>query len=285
MKAMLALAVLSLVGCGSDKPEDTVPTGFQPLLSGDWSMPPGQEGYVCVRATVPETMYIHAFQPVAPLGTHHTALAIDLQGGDDGTFACEAKDVGFKILFGSGVGTAPYALPDGVAMTLEAGTQVILNLHLFNTTDAPITGTSGIDVERVAQADVVNEAEVVYALDTDLDVPPGDSVATHSCTFNVASTIIGVFPHMHRLGTRMTASVEHAGGSQMFFDHDYTFEQQLNYATDPVQVVDGDKVNYQCGFTNPTGQDVQFGESTNDEMCVLGMYRYPAQGSISLCIN
>jgi hypothetical protein len=283
MRALLAFAVVGIGfaagGCGTNAPD--VPTGFQPLLSGDWMMPPGQEGYVCVRATVAETMHIHGFKPIAPLGTHHTALAIDLQGGTDGTFACEAKDVGFKILFGSGLGTEPYELPEGVDFTLEGGTQVILNLHLYNTTDAPITGTSGVQVERVADQDVVHEAEVIYALDTNLKVPQGDSVATHTCTFASKSTIVGLFPHMHRLGTRMTAAL----GAQAFFDQPYSFEQQLNYTTDPLEVASGDKVTYSCGYTNATGHDVAFGESTNDEMCVLGMYRYPSEGAISLCID
>lgn len=34
-----------------------------------------------------------------------------------------------------------------------------------------------------------------------------------------------------------------------------------------------------------TGATVAFGDSTDDEMCVLGMYRYPATGAVSLCSN
>lgn len=281
----LVLAI-GLAACGGSSPTDDVPVGFQPLVSGEWTMPPGDEGYYCVRATVEDTMYIHAFRPIDPPGTHHTALAIDLSGGDDGGFPCGAQDVGFKLLFGSGVGTAPYTLPDGVAFTLEAGTQVILNLHLYNVTDAPIVGTSGIEVERMPELDVVHEAEVVYALDTDLRVPPGESIATGRCTFNAESTVFGVFPHMHKLGTRMTASLVHADGvPQRFFDQAYSFEEQLNYETPPIPVLKNDSISYECTFANPTGQTVDFGDSTDAEMCVLGMYRYPSQGAISLCIN
>ena len=278
---MRALALVALCACGSTAPDDSVPVGFQPLLSGDWQMAPGTEGYWCVRATIADTMYIRGFRPIAPPGTHHTALAIDLQGGDDGAFPCEAKDVGFKLLFGSGVGTEPYELPEGVAFVLEGGSQVLLNLHLYNTTDAPISGTSGVEVDRIPQATVEYEAEVVYALDTDLDIPPGDSVANHTCTFASQSTIVGVFPHMHKLGTRMSAKL----GDTTFFDHPYTFEEQLNYATDLVEVAPDDKITYSCGYTNSTGAYVAFGDSTDDEMCVLGMYRYPSQNGISLCIN
>jgi hypothetical protein len=287
MRAANLFAVCLLASCGgSSSADDLVPTGYQPLLSGDWTMPPGEEGYYCVRATVPETMYIHGFKPIAPPGTHHTAFAIDLQGGPDEGFPCRAQDVGFKLLFGSGLGTTPYELPDGVAFVLEAGTQVLLNLHLYNTTDAPISGTSGVEIERIAEADVVHEAEVVYALDTSVSVPPGESVATHTCTFNAPSTIVGVFPHMHKLGRRMTASLDHEGAApQQFFDQPYSFEEQLNYATDLIEVGKGDKITYACGYANPTGSTVEFGDSTDAEMCVLGMYRYPSQGAISLCID
>src|SRR5258705_4486216 len=70
-------------GSGGGGGDDGIPTGFVPLVGGDWTMPVGQEGYYCVRATVTEDMYVHGFRPIAPNGTHHTALAYDLQGGAD----------------------------------------------------------------------------------------------------------------------------------------------------------------------------------------------------------
>ena len=42
---------------------------------------------------------------------------------------------------------------------------------------------------------------------------------------------------------------------------------------------------YECGFSNPTGETVGFGDSTDKEMCVMGVYRYPATGVVSLCID
>jgi len=266
--------------------DTTVPVGFQALVGGDWTMPAGQEGYYCVRATAPEDMYIHAFQPVAPLGTHHTALAFDLQGGADGGFPCQASDTGFKLLFGSGVGTTPYTLPDGVAFKLNAGDQVLLNLHLYNAGDTDLTGHSGIDVERIEPAAVMHEAETIYALDFNLSVPPGESSHTGTCTIDGDSTIVGLFPHMHRLGTHMKATAVRAGQEPaVFYDAAYAFGEQLNYSVTPVDVKDGDQVQFECGFNNTTTDTVVFGDSTDDEMCVLGMYRYPARGNPSLCFN
>jgi hypothetical protein len=294
-KLAIAFAAL-LVGCGGgmqgddvvgdDVGDDDVPPGFQPLVAGDWNLAPNTEGYYCVRATATEDMWIHAFRPIAPVGTHHTALAIDTQGGPDGGFECSAADTGFKLLFGSGLGTTPYALPDGVAFKLQAGDQVMLNLHLYNTTDAPLTGHSGIEIERVAEASVVHEAETIYALDLNLNVPEGESTYPATCTINGDSTIVGLFPHMHRLGTHMKATAMRAGlEPAVIHDAPYTFGEQLNYAIDPIQVLDGDTVQFECGFNNDTGAPVPFGDSSDDEMCVLGMYRYPATGGVSLCFH
>lgn len=273
---------------GDDMPpgDDGVPMGFQPFVAGDWSMPAGDEGYYCVRATAAETMYIHAFRPVAPLGTHHTALAFDLQGGQDGGFPCGAADTGFKLLFGSGVGTTPYSLPDGVAMKLNAGDQVILNLHLYNTGEATLTGHSGIEVEVMQAADVVHEAETIYALDLNLSVPPGESTYPATCTIDGDSTIVGLFPHMHTRGTNMKATAMRDGAAPVVvFDEPYSFGEQLNYALTPFDMLDGEKINFECSFNNPTSETIGFGDSTDAEMCVLGMYRYPATGSPSLCFN
>jgi hypothetical protein len=236
-------------------------------------MQPSDEGYHCARVTVEDDYYIRGFRPTAPLGTHHTALAIDLAGGNDGSFPCEASDTGFKLLFGSGVGTEPYLLPEGVAFKLEAGTQVILNLHLYNTTDTPLSGESGIEIERIAVEDVVHEAETIYALDFDLQVPPGQSTHSGKCTVDGDSTLVGVFPHMHTLGTHMSAAAVRGGGEPaVFFDEPYSFEAQLNYAlAAPVELADGDEIHYTCGFANPGTETIEFGDSTDAEMCVLGV--------------
>jgi hypothetical protein len=266
--------------------DDGVPMGFQPFVAGDWSMPAGEEGYYCVRATAAEDMWIHSFKPIAPLGTHHTALALDLQGGQDGGYPCGAADTGFKLLFGSGVGTMPYSLPEGVAFKLNAGDQVILNLHLYNTGEAPLTGHSGVEVERIPEAEVLHEAETIYALDLNLSVPPGESTYPATCTIDGDSTIVGMFPHMHTLGTHMKATAMRTGMSPaVVFDEPYSFGEQLNYTVPPFEVLDGEHIQFECSFENPGTETIPFGDSTDDEMCVLGMYRYPATGNPSLCFN
>jgi len=277
-------AILLVAACSTNEPAP-IPQGYVPLLAGDWSLPPGEEGYYCVRTTVTEDLFIRGFRPIAPIGTHHTALAFALNGGDDGGFPCKASDAGFRLIFGSGLGTETFELPDGVAMKLPAGEQIILNLHLYNTSDEVLTGTSGVEIERIAPKDVVHEAEVIYALDFDVNATPGVSTTTGECTIDGDSTIFGTFPHMHRLGTHLKGTAMRGDGPTVFHDQAYNFETQLNYRVGPIEMLKGEKVQYACTFDNPTSQTVVFGDSTDSEMCVLGMYRYPARGSVSLCID
>ena len=290
MRRTITLVVVLAGACngGGDGGDDTteVPEGFAPLVAADWEMAPGDEGYYCARVTAQEDLYIHAFRPIAPIGTHHTALAFASTPGSDGTYPCAAADTGFKLIFGSGLGTEPYSLPDGVAFKVPAGEQVLLNLHLYNTGDAPLGGHSGIEIERLRPEDVVHEAETIYALGFHLTVPPGTSTSTQQCRIDGASTVVGLFPHMHKLGTHMSASViRGASAPEVFFDQPYAFEQQLNFGVGPLEIADGDIVEYACSFNNPGPGTVEFGDSTDAEMCVLGMYRYPAQGAVSLCLD
>ena len=79
-----AIALVAVLGCGSSGGQD-IPQGYVPLVTGEWQMDPGHEGYWCVRATADEDLYIKSFKPIAPKGTHHTALS--LSGGPHATSA------------------------------------------------------------------------------------------------------------------------------------------------------------------------------------------------------
>jgi hypothetical protein len=276
-------------GEGDDDDDSDVDAGgddFTSLVSADWTMAPGTEGYWCARVTVPVDTYIQEFRPIAPLGTHHTALSIDDSGGPDETFECSAGTIGFNILFGSGVGTTPFAMPEDIAFKIPAGSQVLLNLHLYNVSNADLTGTSGVEVRTVAPVDEAHQAEVVYVSNFSLSVPPGDSVQDAECTMTDDTTVFGVFPHMHRLGSNMRGVASTGAGEVVLHDRAYTFEEQLNYRTDDlVPLAAGDVITAQCSFSNDTGETVGFGDSSDKEMCVLGVYRYPASGGNSLCFD
>lgn len=259
--------------------------GWLRLIEADWELAPHSEGYRCVRKTMPEDVYITAFAPLSPLGTHHTTLHVEPAGANpDGVTACGVSAGGTRRLQGAGVGTEPSVLPPGVAMKVAAGEQLMVNLHLFNFGDTPLKGTSGMRIKRVPLAEVMHQAEVVLAGPLALSIPPGRVTQRGTCTLRSAVTIYSLNPHMHQLGEHMKVTLQGEDGERVLLDQPYDFTHQLLYPIERVQLAAGDKVNIECTYLNETSREVTWGDSSLDEMCFVGIGLYPAVGA-GLCVN
>nr|AYM54436.1 hypothetical protein [Phaselicystis flava] len=289
-----------LVGCGGavvvdGEPDDTSSTGsssssssnssssggpdipgeWTTLIDGTWELAAGTEGYWCARKTFPEDLYIKAFRALAPPGTHHTLLLRD-GGQPDGEQAC-GPTLGSNMFYASGVGTDDLVFPDGIAVKIPAGTQLQLNLHLFNTSTSPLSGVSGTLVKLVPASEVKQSAEMILPGTASISVPPfGTQTVEGDCAFPAASTISTVWPHMHKYGTHMKVTYEGAGGSKVLHDGAFTFGEQKNYAIEPLLVGPGEVIRIECSYKNTTGQTINWGDSSEAEMCFAGIYRYPA---------
>jgi hypothetical protein len=250
-------------------------------------MEPGKEGYQCVTLTVTEDMYITGFRAVAPRGTHHSVLTVGPANQPDDTFSCNAGTNHNAMIYGSGVGSNDIAFPEGVAMPVRAGQQLMLNLHLYNVSDSLLADTSAVEVRTIPASAVVHEAEVILMGKISLLVPPGPSDQEGGCVMNGDATVFMVGPHMHRLGTGMRVVAETGGGDAVLLDASYAFEEQSIYPIAPVSLVSGDRVRVVCSYDNTTGDSVPFGDSSDQEMCFAGVYRYPAYGGTFgiICAN
>jgi len=260
---------------------------WKTLLTGDWTMAPGTEGYLCVRKTIDEDLFITVFDAINPLGTHHTLLTMGEPNGPDGISPCNSGANFTQSVFGSGVGSVPLAFPKGVALKIKKGTQLLLNLHLFNTGQTEIAGTSGARFQAVAESETTAIAEGLLAGTTRLDLPPAQTTSsTGYCTMSTDAMIFAVSPHMHVLGIYEKIVAERAAeGEAVLYDGPYDFNEQKYYSFTPVQVRKGDRIRVDCTHNNTTPQQVTFGESTLSEMCFAGIYRYPADGSNFMCIR
>jgi hypothetical protein len=253
---------------------------WQTLLEGAWEIPAGTETYKCVYKTVAEDLYVHAFEAIIPLGTHHTVLTVGAPSHTDGVYDCNAGTNMNAQIHGSGVGTNPIEFPAGVAVKIEAGQQLLLNLHLFNFSDGALGGTSGTRIQMMAAADVVHEAEsILMGKVATLVVPPGESTQVGTCLMNGDVTIFGMQPHMHQLGSHMKVVAESsATGDVVVWDAPYSFDEQIVSLVGPVEMETGDAIRVHCSYNNTTGSTVTFGDSSFDEMCFAGVYRYPVRG-------
>ncbi len=257
------------------------PAGFTRLIGRTWTLPAGAtDTYRCARFTVAADTYITNIIAQAPFGTHHTVMSISDGGtaGPDGDYNCNVGELGMVMLYASGVGTSPLDFPAGVGVKVPAGTQVHLNLHLFNATDTPISGDSGILIKSQATPPAML-AEMVFAGTFLFQIPPNSTnhPVSGGCTANTSYTLFAVWPHMHQFATRSKLELTRSGTTTVLHDGAYSFEEQNYYLKTPeVQVQAGDQLKVTCTYTNPTAQTVRFGESSNEEMCFSGLYRYPA---------
>ena len=312
------LCVVALAGCGDDggSTDDDLGTGdqgavlprdlggdepdlapserdaFTPpggerlvLAAGDWSLSSGDEGYRCVRKTLDRTLFVHEFFPIAPVGTHHTVVTFEPDPTvPDGVTPCSALSNAPNMIYGSGVGTEPLVLPEGVAVRIPAGSQVLVNLHLFNSSAETLTGTSGIEVVTLAEASVEHDAEVVLGGPVAFSIPARSEghVIQGGCTMRQDVHLFALMPHMHELGTFMQVEVE----GTLLHEGPYSFDDQRYRVLDePLLVSAGTRVGVTCTYDNPTSSGVSFGDSTRQEMCFALLYRYPALGDGVICAD
>ena len=92
--------------------------------------------------------------------------------------------------------------------------------------------------------------------------------------------MIASFPHMHELGRKFKTDImrgSNTGPVENLVDITaWNFQSQQFYAHDPPVILNpGDAVRTTCTYDNPTPNNVQFGENTEDEMCFNFVMLYP----------
>jgi hypothetical protein len=287
-----ALMLVTLAACdvgpealGGVETETTAdPGAWSALIEAPWTLEAGTEGFFCALQTVETDLYIRAFRAEAPYGTHHTLLTVTEPKGPDGVFECGPGTLSDAMIFSSGVGTDDLVLPDGVAIRVPAGKQILLNLHLLNATPHPISGTSGTWIATLTQDQVVDEAEVLFAGTVDFSLPPGeDTSATGSCVFEEEATVLSLWPHMHGHGRHML--VEHHGseGVETLHDGAFDFGHQLHHRIEPTTIGAGERIDVTCHWQNTSDQVVGYGDSSYQEMCFAALVRYPATSRSLYC--
>jgi hypothetical protein len=168
--------------------------------------------------------------------------------------------------------------PAGKGLRLEVGSLVGLQLHIFNTTDATLSGTSGIEILEVNAADVTEEVDLFLPGPHDFMIRPEQmTTSAGTCTVRARQTVFALFPHMHQLGSHLKTTVTQGGVAKVIHDAPYAFDEQAFLAIDPLVLEPGDKIATECTWTNPSKNTVTYGESSTTEMCYSIMFRYPAQ--------
>ena len=263
--------------------------GYELLTETSWDLKPGDDLYYCVRKTIEEDMYIGAFSAMAPEGVHHILISAGNPIGPDGVVQCGSGDHNFtQMIFESSSGSDPFVLPEGLAAKVPAGSQINMNLHVLNPTDADISGTAGVQILPHEPVGPESLATIVHMGPIVLELPPHETTTvTGQCTLPSNVTAFGVLPHMHGLAIHQKV-VAHStvAGDIVLNDRDYSFDSTKKlFMVDPmVEIAQNDVVNVSCTYNNTTDNTVYWGQdSYTAEMCSGGVYVFPAGDLASVC--
>jgi hypothetical protein len=291
LSAFLPAVLTAVIGCGgsTDEPAATEApdpfAGWETLISADWSVQGGLEGYVCARRTMPEDVFVAGFAATALGGSHHAALTLGVPDAPDGVGPCGFDSVFPISAFSSAAKTAPLKFPPGIATKIPGGSQLLLNIHLSNSSDRDQSGNYEIRVLTIAESEVVERAEQFAVGAQGVEIP-ARATTTHTahCTIRNDMTLVAVAPHMHALGKHEKVFAETGSGELTLFDAPFTFGDQSYSVLDSVKMGNGDRLRVECTHENPTDNPVTEGPTIANEMCMATFYRYPI-GGLGFCAD
>lgn len=281
----------------------TLPTAYTPTQSPD--------DYRCFILDWPgtATSYVTGFGvvPGAPAMVHH-AIAYLATPDTVSTFQ-KLDDAdpgpGYTCFGGPGGilpswigGWAPGALgadfPAGTGIEIPAGSKVVVQMHYNTSITAPVPDQSKIllkvDASVEKKAFVLSWANPSWTKLKTMDIPAHTMDATHSWDAD-PTKFIGVLSkglvqsnqpftvhtaglHMHTRGTSAVTEIHRAGGEKecLLDIEKWNFHWQGTYElAAPKALNPGDKLHLECHWNNTSAMDMNWGEGTNDEMC-LGTY-------------
>jgi tetratricopeptide (TPR) repeat protein/mono/diheme cytochrome c family protein len=193
-------------------------------------------------------------------------------------------------------GTVPYVEPDGMALRLDKGTDLILNTHM-QPSGKPEVIQPTIGIYFTSQP--ATKLPMLLQLENDikLDIPAGQSdfLVTDKFTLPVDVNLLAIYPHAHYLGKDIQAAATLPDGSTKELIHiprwNLNWQAVYRYA-EPVFLPKGTAVElryvYDNSDDNPLNPNhppvrVRAGNRSSDEMChlwlqVLPINYDPAQG-------
>lgn len=263
-----------------DRPSSTAREDRQPssetgerepwvMRTDEFTIDPGQERYLCFAKTLEEDLVIGGYSSAAQPFVHHLVFSRALAPEPEGFSECNTLfRMTWEPLYITGAGDAKLEFPRDAGHKLPKGTQLVVQMHLLNLNDEELKGRVEIDMHRSAAANPRPVSTFVLGT-TDLELPPNrESQAQGTCVIEERVQLLAGFPHMHLLGTSLRLEVGPSMDSlrTVFTRDPYDFDDQ-HIEPLPLTLEPGDIARVTCGFDNTRSEVVEFGESTNTEMC------------------
>ncbi|HWX19917.1 MAG TPA: hypothetical protein VN578_08440 [Candidatus Binatia bacterium] len=199
-------------------------------------------------------------------------------------------------LGGWAVGAQPHFFPEGLALRLPKGSDLVVQYH-FHPTGKPEIEKSvlGLYFAKKAPERTLTRVQMPphYSLFSGLDIPAGekDFVIRDSYTMPVAVDGVGISAHAHYLGKRlkMTATLPDGGVKTLLFIKNWDFAWQDRYFfRQLVPLPQGTRLDVEIHWDNSAENPrnpsnppvpVTWGEESKDEMGSISLIAVPQQES------
>jgi Flp pilus assembly protein TadD len=185
-------------------------------------------------------------------------------------------------------GTVPYVEPDGMALRLDKGTDLVLNTHL-QPSGKPELIQPSVGIYFTDKPATEHPMLVQLECDSQLDIPPGDDnfVVHDEFTLPVDVDLLAIYPHAHYLGKDLLATATSPDRTKETLIHikHWDLNWQAVYRYDqPVKLPAGTVIamryvydNSEDNVANPNHppRRVRGGNRSSDEMAHLWLQVLP----------
>jgi hypothetical protein len=258
------------------------------FVSDTYVLQPGEEKYFCYATNLPADRDIALVKltPTYGPGTHHILVSQTL--APEPTFSeCPVlSKMTWAPIYAGGKGSSPLELPDNTGfIPLTRGQQVVMQLHLQNATDAPISANTAMRIDFADAAPGLIHAGFIGFDNRTLNIPAHSDAAMNemSCIIDQEVNVFAALGHMHKHGLHLDVSRGPVAGAEMLHAEDWNFDAQ---PITPVsfQLKPNDDLFLRCSYRNDGDTALVYGESSENEMCVLVLYYAPA-GTARGCVQ
>jgi hypothetical protein len=181
-------------------------------------------------------------------------------------------------------------LPSNVALHIAAGSVLMMDLHVLNTSSQAENPSVYINLNTIPKSQVTQEAGIYFFYNPFILVPPNAGAhARMSCPVTSTVTLATAQTHMHKWGLGGTANLEDGSGKvlqQLYTSTTWTDPNVVEWPSGTMTLQVGQQIDYQCNYVNTGSTEVIQGPSAAvNEMCVFAGAYYPRDAKFETCSN
>lgn len=268
---------------GDDIAPPDAADGFQIVSPSSINVNPGDEQFWCYYKNVPGSgeVDISGFKSWMTKGaSHHFITFHSASGGADGSLVSCPLGSGDWVYATSKSGMIiGMDMPAGVGLPFQAGSKLIMNMHLINTGTSPVKPVVKLNVYFAKNIQYRAGSVFSLAANSQILVPPnGTQTVRGTCSAGAGAKFFLWTTHSHKFTTADDINYI-SGGKTTNIVHTTDWENPGTRVWGPPDFLTtkaGDSFSYSCTYKNTLATTLTFGETAAyNEMCLAIGYYFP----------